>query len=49
MPYVCVRGHSGIPFQEYARDVLRDCFSDRYRLGTHSMGVSLLDLDKRIL
>ena len=36
----------GIPFQEYGRDVLRDCHSEHYVLGTHSMGVSLLDLDK---
>ena len=42
------RGYKGgIPFQEYARDVLRDCHSEHYVLGTHSMGVSLLDLDKR--
>jgi hypothetical protein len=41
------RGYKGgIPFQEYGRDVLRDCHSEHYVLGTHSMGVSLLDLDK---
>ena len=37
---------NGIPFQEYGRDVLRDCHSEHYVLGTHSMGLSLLDLDK---
>lgn len=41
------RGYKdGIPFQEFGRDVLRDCHSEFYVLGTHSMGVSLLDLDK---
>jgi hypothetical protein len=40
------KAERSIPFQEYGRDVLRDCHSEHYVLGTHSMGVSLLDLDK---